>query len=70
MSNETETVRGTVQGNRRNFLKRAGLAVGTAGVVTVAGSGPAVAGATEARPQRSGYRETEHIRTYYELARF
>ena len=64
----------SVRTGRRGFLK--GLAV--------AGSGAAVAGlattaqaAVQAEPQRvedepehSGYRETAHVRSYYEKARF
>ena len=54
--------------DRRNFLKGAGLAVGAAGAVVVPGS-DAVA-KTDAPQESAGYRETEHVRTYYELARF
>jgi hypothetical protein len=50
--------------DRRNFLKGAGLAIGAA----VPGSD---AVAQSDKPQENaGYRETEHVRTYYELARF
>lgn len=53
---------------RREFLK-------TAGVVGVASAAAAVATASEASAETpdnsaNGYRETEHVKTYYELARY
>ncbi len=54
---------------RRDFLKQAGLVAGTAGVAAVVGT-PGEAEATEAEATGRGYRETEHVRTYYELAKF
>ena len=53
--------------DRRNFLKGASLAIGAAGAAAVPGSS-AVA-KSDARQEHAGYRETEHVRTYYELAR-
>ncbi len=56
---------------RRDFMKKAGLGVGAVGAVAVGlpkTSAAASSGAGE-RPGSSGYRETEHIKTYYELAR-
>ena len=51
---------------RREFLK--GLTVGTAGVAAVAlTTSPTTALAAEDKV--SGYRETDHVRKYYELAR-
>jgi len=55
--------------SRREFLKTAGLATGAAAAVTLATT-KADAKATAAEPKKSGYRETEHVRTYYDLARF
>lgn len=56
-------------GARRDFLKLAGLAAVTGGGVLATGSQPA-----EAAPAQDsgagGYRETEHVKTYYGLARF
>lgn len=51
---------------RRDFLKLAGLAP-VAGAALVAGGRPAEA----AKPtqQTGGYRESEHIKKYYETAR-
>ncbi len=57
---------------RRNFMKKAGLGVGAVGAVAVAlpkTSAAAVPG-TSAKPGKSGYRETEHVKKYYEMARF
>ncbi|MCC7015736.1 MAG: twin-arginine translocation signal domain-containing protein [Rhodospirillales bacterium] len=52
--------------SRRDLLKMAGLAAGAAGAA-------AAAGATKAAPvereKDGGYRESEHVRKYYELAR-
>lgn len=54
---------------RRQFLKLAGL--GAAGAAaTVAGAEPAAAAVKAEKPGKQGYRETPHVRTYYELARF
>ncbi len=57
---------------RRNFMKKAGLGVGAVGAVAVGlpkTSAAAVPG-TGAKPGKSGYRETEHVKKYYETARF
>ena len=54
---------------RREFFKTAGLGAvaGVAGVVAQ----PAPAKAAEAQPQQGqGYRETEHVKRYYELSKF
>ncbi|PWC37179.1 formate dehydrogenase [Azospirillum sp. TSO22-1] len=54
--------------HRRDFLFRttSGVALGVAAAMTAA---PAPTQAAEAAPE-SGYRETEHVRTAYALARF
>ncbi len=57
---------------RRTFMKRAGLGVGAVGAVAVGlpkSSAAAVPG-TGAKSGKSGYRETEHVKKYYETARF
>jgi len=54
---------------RRDLLKLAGLG-GVAGAAFVAKSGGKAQAATESIRKDSGYRETEHVRTYYELAKF
>jgi hypothetical protein len=53
--------------DRRSFLKLAGLGAVTAGAALASADKQAEAGEEKARA--SLYRETEHIRRYYELAR-
>ena len=57
---------------RRDFFRKAGLGAGAAGAVAVALSKTpakaAVAGGKAAGGK--GYRETRHVKKYYELARF
>ncbi len=53
---------------RRDLLKMAGLG-GVAGAAAIATS-TGKAEAAEADVKSSGYRETEHVRTYYDLAKF
>ena len=57
---------------RRTFMKRTGLGVGAVGAVAVGlpGSSAAAVPGTGAKPGKSGYRETEHVKKYYETARF
>lgn len=54
--------------DRRDFLKMAGLGAVAGGATLVATKGESEA----AEPGRagSGYQETDHVRTYYKLARF
>ena len=55
--------------DRRGFLKLAGLGT-TVGIATAVGG---VANASELpddKTKGSGYRETDHIKRYYELAKF
>jgi len=56
--------------NRRDFLKAAGVGTlaGTAALVSAAGK-PAEAAGKRADGSL-GYRETDHVKTYYKLARF
>ena len=56
-------------GKRRDFLKLAGLAAITGGGLIAGGAKPAEA-AVEAETASEGYRETEHVKAYYKLARF
>ena len=53
---------------RRDFLKLATVGTVLGGAAIVAG-GKAEA-STPAQSESSGYRVTEHIKTYYNLARF
>lgn len=62
-------------GERRGFLKGALLAGGTAAVTSSASAASDVftddAPTSEAKPETTvKYKETDHIKTYYRLARF
>ena len=61
--NETKT-------SRREFLKAAGATGAAAGAAAVVLSGNKAQAATPDDGKQAGYRETEHVKTYYELARF
>jgi hypothetical protein len=54
---------------RRDFLRLSGVAAATGGAALAAGSAE-----TEASKvldaSSAGYRETDHVKTYYKLARF
>ena len=54
---------------RRDLLKLAGLG-GVTGAALMATSAGTAEAATGGDRKDAGYRETEHVRTYYELARF
>ncbi|MBC8268302.1 MAG: twin-arginine translocation signal domain-containing protein [Rhodospirillaceae bacterium] len=55
---------------RREFLKGAALSAGAAAVAAV-GTAPKASEAAGAKPPSTGgYQETNHVRTYYSLARF
>lgn len=53
--------------DRRSFLKFAGASAAASGVALVTGEAKAQSPAEA--PKQALYRETEHIRRYYELAR-
>lgn len=55
---------------RRAFIRKTGMGAGALGAAAVAlgGTGPAEAAAEAAAG--TGYRETEHVKTYYKLAKF
>ena len=55
------------QTGRRDFLKLSALGAAAAG--TVIASGSATADQTKS-VSGSGYRETEHVKTFYKTARF
>jgi hypothetical protein len=56
---------------RRAFLKAAGFAGGALGVAAASFSTEsAKASVGNDKANTSGYRETEHVRTYYRLAQF
>ncbi len=55
--------------DRRSFLKLAGAGVVGTGAVAASTIVPAEA-KTDTPADGDGYRETEHVRRYYELAKF
>ena len=54
---------------RRDLLKIAGLG-GVAGAAAVVTSADKAEAATTVDVKNSGYSESEHVRTYYDLAKF
>ena len=56
--------------SRREFLKAAGATGAAAGAAAVVLSENQAQAAKPDSGQKAGYRETEHVKTYYELARF
>ena len=56
-----------VETDRRDFLKLAGLGTVAGGAALVSGTESSEAAVSE---NDAGYRETEHVKTYYETARF
>ncbi|NQV98082.1 MAG: twin-arginine translocation signal domain-containing protein [Rhodospirillales bacterium] len=54
---------------RREFLKAAGI-TGAAGVAAATLSGTQAKAAVSKTSGGTGYQETEHVQTYYDLARF
>lgn len=66
MKRETE---GKAVADRRSVLKLAGAGIVTAGAALVAGS-EVVEAAADGTPAKAGiYRETEHVKRYYDLAK-
>jgi hypothetical protein len=57
-----------VAAGRRDFLKLAGVSAVTGTAAVAAGTATAEAAAPV--EGGSGYRETDHVKTYYKLARF
>ena len=58
---------------RRDFFKKAGMGAGALGAAAAAGAGVTAAEAADPAAQGSGgsgYRETDLVKKYYELARF
>jgi DMSO/TMAO reductase YedYZ molybdopterin-dependent catalytic subunit len=54
---------------RRTFLKLLGLG-GAAGAAALASGGTATGEASELEQRETGYRETAHVRKFYETAKF
>lgn len=57
------------QTNRRSFLKLAGAGVAGGGAAIVGSVAPAAAEAVSEAAE-GGYRESDHIKRYYQLAKF
>lgn len=57
-----------VSAERRAFFRTAGLGVGALGAAAVTLATGEAEAATDERPQ--GYRETDHVKRYYQLAKF
>lgn len=55
--------------DRRAFLKFAGLGSVATGAALVAG-GPTEAEGVDTQPAAQGYRESDHVKTFYKAARF
>lgn len=58
--------------SRRDFFRKAGFGAGALGAAA-AGLSAARSKAAEPaakKPNSAGYRESEHVKTYYKLARF
>lgn len=54
--------------DRRDFFRKVGLG---AGVAAAAATATAAQAASEEAPDKgSGYQETDHVKTFYKLARF
>ena len=56
--------------NRREFLKRTGIAAGTVAVGATQAAQASTLVEQPAEVSQSGYQESEHVKTYYDLARF
>jgi Tfp pilus assembly protein PilN len=54
---------------RREFLRLIGFG-GVAGAAALATGGKAPPPAAAAKPDEAGYRETAHVKKYYETAKF
>ncbi len=59
----------TASMGRRDFFRKAGLGAGAAGAAVVGVSASSVK-AEASETKTSGYRETDHVKKYYELAKF
>ncbi len=57
---------------RRDFFRMAGLGAGAAGAAAVVmkATGAAAGERATDRPSKSGYRVTDHVKKFYDLARF
>jgi len=58
-----------LKAKRRDFLRLIGWG-GVAGAAALAAGGTAPAASAAAKPAAPGYRETAHVKKYYETAKF
>ena len=67
MSKKNQTSMG-----RRDFFRKAGLGAGTVGAAAIGLSAKqgTAAEPVKTSPKSAGYRDTAHVKKYYELARF
>jgi hypothetical protein len=56
--------------DRRCLLTGAGLALGAAAATSAAACENSVTQHVANKPQHAGYRESEHVKTYYRTARY
>lgn len=61
---------GPKQVNRRGFMKMAGLGVGAASATVGLALPKVEAAPSEPQNQQAGYSETDHVKMYYQRARF
>lgn len=55
---------------RRTLLRLGGVGIAAGGAAAVLGGGKAESADAAAAPKAAGYRETAHVRKFYETARF
>jgi hypothetical protein len=67
-TNQMSDKKPEVKAGRRDFLKLAGVATVSGGAALAAGGIDAEA--SVAQKETNGYRETDHVRAYYDSARF
>jgi hypothetical protein len=65
-----DTQRAPAAIGRRAFIRKTGLGAGALGAAAVALGGARPAQAAAEPVTGVGYRETEHVKTYYKLAKF
>jgi anaerobic selenocysteine-containing dehydrogenase len=68
MSKDESKLRAKLRESRRDFLKLAGVG-SLAGAAAAVSAEPAKADGAD-QDGGEGYRETKHVKTYYDLARF
>jgi len=60
----------TVSVGRRDFFRKTGLGVGAVGAAVTGLAAGTSSAATDTQDSKSGYRETDHVKKFYELAKF